>query len=79
MPIDEAAGCLAVFFRLLGGVAEGLLETGSFGGIFGYLGSWTVRLVTWGRYKPDPESVRAVLLGLALVVALIVIAGLLAK
>jgi hypothetical protein len=79
MPIDEAAGCLAVIFRLLGGVADVLLETGYFGEIFGYLGSWAVRLVTLGRYKPDPESVSAVLLGLALVVALMVITGLLAK
>ncbi len=38
----------------------------------GYLGSWTVRLLSFGRWKPDAESWEAVGIGFVVLVAAVV-------
>lgn len=75
MPIEEGAGCLAVILRVLGGLAEVLLETSHLGDVCGYFYSWTMRLVTFGRYKPDPESWEAVIIGIVMLIGLLIFAG----
>ena len=75
MPLDEGVGCIAVVLRTLWGVIEFLLELGHLGELLGYLGSWTVRLLTLGRYKPDPESWEGIIIGFVVLVSLLVIWG----
>jgi|GEM_PF-2837202 len=72
MPLDEEIGCLGVVLRAMGNALEfafNWLHTGEF---FGFLGAWTVRLLTFGRCKPDPESWSAIMLGFVLFVACLV-------
>jgi len=38
----------------------------------GDLGSWTVRLLSFGRYKPDPESWEAIGIGFFVLIGLVV-------
>lgn len=67
MPLDEALGCLGLILRLVMGVLEVVCDTLNFADLLGHLGSWTVRLLTFGREKPDPESWSAIFYGLGVV------------
>lgn len=79
MPLDEA-GLLRVVLRVLGGFFEAVLDfffyTCHTGDVLGYLGAWTVRIVTLGYCKPDPESWGMIFLGFVVLVALCVLVGL---
>lgn len=46
------------------------------GSVLGYLGAWTVRIVTFGFWKPDPETWGMILTGFLVLVALCVLVGL---
>ena len=41
----------------------------------GDLGSWTVRLLSLGFYKPDPESWEAIGIGFVVLITLLILAG----
>jgi hypothetical protein len=75
MPIEEGAGCLAVILRVACGLVELLLDWGTLGEGFGFVGSWVVRLVTLGRCKPDPESWPAIILGILVMLTLMILAA----
>lgn len=66
MPIDEAAGCLVGVFRFLAGILEFLTEAAS-ADFVGWIGKWTLRGVTMGRYKGRSEDLGSVLAGLAVI------------
>ncbi|MDZ4404067.1 hypothetical protein [Prosthecobacter sp.] len=71
MPLNEGVGCLAVLLKflveLIGGLAEGLLES-AFVDFLGWIGAWTERIVTLGRSKPDPESWFCIAIGFVVVI-----------
>jgi hypothetical protein len=75
MPLDEGIGCLGVALRALWAGIEFVLELSHLGDLLGYLGSWTVRLVTLNRCKPDPESWNAIIIGFVVLVALCIVFG----
>lgn len=66
MPLDEAAGCLVGVFRFLAGILEFLTEAAA-ADFVGWLGKWTLRGVTMGRYKGRSEDLGSVLAGLAVI------------
>ncbi|MGV3659521.1 MAG: hypothetical protein ACO1TE_05035 [Prosthecobacter sp.] len=71
MPLEAAAGCLGTLLRA---VVEIVLEfiVAYFLDFCGHLGAWTVRVLTLGLSKPDPESWASILLGFLEVVGLVV-------
>lgn len=75
MPFDES-GCVGVILRMLGAFVEFIFTWCHTGDVLGYLGAWTVRIVTFGYCKPDPESWGMILLGFMVLVALCVWLGL---
>lgn len=48
------------------------LTEGLFGVLLGHAGAWTLRLLTLGRYKPDPESWEALWIGLMVLLAILI-------
>ena len=70
MPLDEAAGCLVGVFRFLAGILEFLTEAAS-ADFVGWIGKWTLRGVTMGRYKGRSEDLGSVVAGLVLMIALL--------
>lgn len=75
MPLDEGIGCLGTLLSGLLRLIDFLLELGHAGEMLGWLASWTIRLLTFGRCKPDPESGGMILLGFVIFVALVIAAG----
>lgn len=62
MPLEEGIGCLGMLLRVaLEVVPEFILE--SLFRLCGRLGAWTIRGVTLGGARPDPESWTSILLG----------------
>ncbi len=75
MPLDEA-GLVGVVLRIFGTIFLEFMVWSHMGDVLGYLGAWTVRIVTFGYCKPDPESWGMILLGFVVLVALCVLVGL---
>ena len=75
MPLDEGIGCLGVVLRALGGALEFAFNWCHTGEFFGFIASWTIRLLTFGRCKPDPESWGMIMLGFVIFAALVIAAG----
>lgn len=75
MPFDES-GCIGTVLRMFGTIVLETIAWSHVDAVLGYLGAWTVRIVTFGYCKPDPESWGMIFLGFWVLVALCVLVGL---
>ncbi len=77
MPLDEGIGCLGMLLRGVWVVLQYSGETLHIVDILGFVGSWPLRLLSFGWWKPDSESWEAVFMGGIIIVAVIVAVSLL--
>lgn len=69
---DEAVGCLVVIFRALTTLGGAILDIAPLEFI-GFIGKWTLCGITLGRFRCAYDDLAAVMTGLALVVASVVL------
>jgi len=70
MPEEAAAGCLVGLFRFFAFLAEFVLQAAP-AEFIGWIGKWTMRGLTLGRYQGGSEDLGSVLAGLTLIMAAI--------
>lgn len=69
---DEAAGCLVVIFRALTTLGGAILEIAPLE-LIGFIGKWTLRGITLGRFRCASDDLAAVMTGLAVVIASVIL------
>lgn len=72
MPDEAAAGCLVGLFRFLACIAEFILEVAP-AEFIGWIGRWTLRVITFGRSNRDSEDAWCLVTGIFLIMALLAV------